>query len=108
MIVARMTATMVAGIISHKTRRLAALTFPSSTDPSLTQERDDLLDLPDVLAEDTAAASAAARDYRPEGPYGFQVRRRYVWYRPWMAVVCSALGTRIRNSSAGVRTPSAQ
>src|ERR1039457_2803250 len=88
--VARITATIATGIISHKTRRFAALTFPSSTSPSLTRERDDLLDLPDVIANarghggrtrvvggrlmcglpklyymmwrDTAAASAAARD----------------------------------------------
>ena len=51
MIVARMTATIATGIISHKTRRFAALTFPSSTGPSLTHERDDLLDLPDVVAD---------------------------------------------------------
>ena len=50
-IVARMTATIATGIISHKTRRFAALTFPSSTGPSLTHERDDLLDLPDVVAD---------------------------------------------------------
>jgi hypothetical protein len=59
-IVARMTATIATGIISHKTRRFAALTFPSSTGLSLTQERDGLLDLPDVVADASGHGGAFA------------------------------------------------
>ena len=61
MTVARTRATIATGIISHKTRRFAALTFPSSTGQSLSQERDDLVDLPDVVAD--ASGHRGVREY---------------------------------------------